>query len=489
MMGTDGDGKMPGVDMETAMHDGSSAPTDLNYMVRGEPNEDENRSLDIEVDKYQDGDNIRGAALRGPLLMAGWGYDLKGYPVPNDDPAKPNNKFLKHWLHKPKDWKVGPVDLRWDEDRGVWSAAGAFKLVRVKLDRWVNPASEVEGVLVDESEGGAEKQVCVYNNTDRPLRKDWVVIAWYDTTTCTYYVIEAYKPIYKVTNKGCSLTPTEGEIVDAGGAPVGSQTKEVKFEGSTKQPLWDGQVVYTTAICVDDEGVETHRVLQGEFRPYDTVVWVNCVPASESTGSTGGTSSGAGAGGCVPEDDNCSGYGIYVKSGTDIWEYCDEVGPGCSGSCNGKCNTIDPDDGRAQFIPYNPQVPADWNELKDIQESSCWAHNDIVWGTAEDPVWDEVYIEQVKRTKCLCSTTDTCVDTYYDTNTDTDCEDYELCVQVRKLWLQTPAGEKKKYQGAEMGEDCEPKEAEAKPDCGESEGGTTTSPGDTPTGSDGTPLT
>ena len=63
MMGTDGDGKIPGVDMETAMHDGSSAPTDLNYMVRGEPTEDKNRSLDIEVDKYQDGDNIRGAGV------------------------------------------------------------------------------------------------------------------------------------------------------------------------------------------------------------------------------------------------------------------------------------------------------------------------------------------------------------------------------------------------------------------------------------------
>jgi len=51
MMGTDSSGKLPGVDMDTPMHDGSSAPTDLNYMVRGNPNQDPDRSLDIEVDK------------------------------------------------------------------------------------------------------------------------------------------------------------------------------------------------------------------------------------------------------------------------------------------------------------------------------------------------------------------------------------------------------------------------------------------------------
>ena len=481
MLGTNSEGKLPGVDMEYAMHDGPSAPTDLNYMVRGNQGTSKNRSFDIEVDKYQDGDNIRAAALRGPLLVAGWGYDIDGFPVPNETPDNPSNKFKEHWLHKSQDWKVGPVDLRWDESRGVWSAAGAFKLVRVKLDSWVNPAATVKGELVDETNNNsAKKEICIYNNTDRPLRKGWIVIAWYDTTTCEYYVIEAYKPIYKVKSEECSLTPSKGKIVDAGGAPVGSQSSEVKFEGSTKQPLWDGQVVYTTAICVDDEGVETHRILQGEFRGYDTVVWVNCIPTSGSTGATGSTSSGASSTGCWPEDE-CQGYSVWVllpeenlhgepvtNGGT--WQLCSECAE-CSGSCASHCIAPNPNDSRA--VKHSE---VDVNNDDDFAMLECLEGGSYCWDPSYYPALYTVTggtrsagpgLANVYKSKCFCNSNDTCDDTKYDSDDDEDCEDYELCIQVRKLWLQTPAGEKKKYQGDEMGEDCEPKEADATPDCGE----------------------
>jgi hypothetical protein len=125
--------------------------------------------------------NHRFLALRGPLVMAGWGYDVDGMPVPNasgepkelnaggypkrirdkkdqtggfqdyagtilgknqtwdndkeewTDPIK-ESEFYKGWGLRPDSWPVGPVDLRWDENRKVWTAAQPYKLVDVQLE-------------------------------------------------------------------------------------------------------------------------------------------------------------------------------------------------------------------------------------------------------------------------------------------------------------------------------------------------------------------
>ena len=82
--------------------------------------------------------DYRAMALRGPLIMKGWGYDISGYPVPNKadteiaaasgifttsslDPTK----FLDGHLQKPHTWVTAPIDLRLDRDRGVWVAGNS----------------------------------------------------------------------------------------------------------------------------------------------------------------------------------------------------------------------------------------------------------------------------------------------------------------------------------------------------------------------------
>lgn len=49
--------------------------------------------------------------LRGPLMVVGWGYDMDGNLTPSDTDRQ-NKSHL---------WKAGPVDLLWDQHRGVWS--------------------------------------------------------------------------------------------------------------------------------------------------------------------------------------------------------------------------------------------------------------------------------------------------------------------------------------------------------------------------------
>jgi hypothetical protein len=56
---------------------------------------------------------------RGPMVLSGWGFDIADRAVPSYgsdpfsfDPALVNNR---------QTWKTGPVDLKWDFERKVWS--------------------------------------------------------------------------------------------------------------------------------------------------------------------------------------------------------------------------------------------------------------------------------------------------------------------------------------------------------------------------------
>ena len=91
-------------------------------------------------------------------MVHGWGYDTDGYPVPNKsgelkvvdgqvmsvtqtiksdgtvtEPYR-TNEFYKGWAQQPGTWPVGPVDLRWDEDAGVWTVGNQYKNVWVTIE-------------------------------------------------------------------------------------------------------------------------------------------------------------------------------------------------------------------------------------------------------------------------------------------------------------------------------------------------------------------
>ena len=79
-------------------------------------------------------------ALRGPLLMCGWGYDIASMPTPADDTdptqfniATPRNRAL---------WKTGPVDLMWDDERQVW--CGGLLMVEGILSADLQKPANVE---------------------------------------------------------------------------------------------------------------------------------------------------------------------------------------------------------------------------------------------------------------------------------------------------------------------------------------------------------
>lgn len=81
---------------------------------------------DVSVtDLYDDHTSYRGLALRTPLVLGGWGFTTDGKPVPNRSGDGLSDAFADNYRGDMSKWKVGPLDVRWDEDRGVWGAGGA----------------------------------------------------------------------------------------------------------------------------------------------------------------------------------------------------------------------------------------------------------------------------------------------------------------------------------------------------------------------------
>lgn len=74
----------------------------------------------------------RGLSLIAPVMIGGWGYDINDNPIPSG----PDGQFLSNINKRPDQWKVGPLDTRWDNDRGVWTSktSNPFDVIFGKLN-------------------------------------------------------------------------------------------------------------------------------------------------------------------------------------------------------------------------------------------------------------------------------------------------------------------------------------------------------------------
>ena len=197
----------------------NSVGHDMEFILRGNifPTK-----LNIREDDYNsESDNCdhwyKAVAFRGPMILSGWGFDINGRPVPNseDNTINLNNTnslnnidsilanrsmyFAEDWLSKPHLWKTGPIDLRWDDKRGVWTSPPAFKLVHIALEDFLYPNECSPGQIFDEPKrgrgaGGSSDEimalrVTVFNNIGGIFFPGQIVVAFFDTSSAKYYVI------------------------------------------------------------------------------------------------------------------------------------------------------------------------------------------------------------------------------------------------------------------------------------------------------------
>ena len=77
-------------------------------------------------------ESVRPLALRGPIMLSGWGFDIAERAVPAKGTSGDNAfKFDPKVVEDRSVWKSGPVHLMWDDERKVW--AGGLQIVGGKL--------------------------------------------------------------------------------------------------------------------------------------------------------------------------------------------------------------------------------------------------------------------------------------------------------------------------------------------------------------------
>jgi hypothetical protein len=99
-------------------------------------------------------------ALKGPIPIQAWGYDIAGNPVPNSGnltsygdigisgltgmipnvygPLNSSSaSFYPGYLRKSIFWPTGPLDIRWDKIRSVWTSPGM--ILCGQTDTTINP--------------------------------------------------------------------------------------------------------------------------------------------------------------------------------------------------------------------------------------------------------------------------------------------------------------------------------------------------------------
>lgn len=138
---------------------------------------------------YNDG---RFFAIRGPIIMQGWGYDTNGYPVPNKIDVEESyigtgtgailnptgqREFADNWLLRSDTWPVAPIDLRLDRERGVWTVP-SFDLIRLTLTESLFNSS---GSALYPKNGGGSKQVEVYDAIGMSGNSGDEIYAFYNT--------------------------------------------------------------------------------------------------------------------------------------------------------------------------------------------------------------------------------------------------------------------------------------------------------------------
>jgi len=209
--------------------------------------------LEDAENKKQDETNFRYSVLRGPLSLQAWGYDTAGKPVPNSvDSARQaekgrfrrrglQDKFLKNWLSNPKTWPAGPIDLRWDRERGVWVSPPANKIVVARLLGNLERFGTAEAELIDPQAGGvkfyeeydvwsgeganikgslSKTKIKVYDFLGIRLCKCDYIYAYYDDNR--YIVLESNRA-YKDPNELCCATTTTAQTTKASTQPTPTQ--------------------------------------------------------------------------------------------------------------------------------------------------------------------------------------------------------------------------------------------------------------------------
>lgn len=135
----------------------SSVGFSTNLMTFGDTYSDFKIGLPEEKSKMNNEEMRRVMALRGPVIVNSWGYDIHGSLIPAGFHSQ---------MNRPDLWKSGPLDIRWADHRNVWTVHDNFK-------------GKTNSIIPAKGSGTISIYVGPGDGTDSGL--DLVVYNWFQT--------------------------------------------------------------------------------------------------------------------------------------------------------------------------------------------------------------------------------------------------------------------------------------------------------------------
>ena len=190
---------------------GSASHYDGNIVFNGGTSDGQNLVNEVYLRSGSFPDNLRPIAMRGPIVIQGWGYDLDGKPIPNKADSAGNarqgtfvssaleDEFLDDWIQKRETWPVAPLDVRYDRQRKVWTVPNTFRIIKAQASASISAGSSGTATPVNintvyDSAGSTVSTPTI--NVDNPsfgsdIAAGEQFFAFYDTRDCVYYAIKA----------------------------------------------------------------------------------------------------------------------------------------------------------------------------------------------------------------------------------------------------------------------------------------------------------
>ena len=165
------------------------------------------------------------AGFRGPMMLGGWGTDLADKPVPSQADSGEGVFAIKpETPYERINWKYGPVDLKWDYERKVWSGGpqivgGVLVGEITKPDSPCSPSTFIVEIYRYDSETNTGKfSNCHLNeyievkNFDASLEQPEAEgMVWVVAVRMNY----DWVPIWVGCPDPCQIEPEEGSDIEA----------------------------------------------------------------------------------------------------------------------------------------------------------------------------------------------------------------------------------------------------------------------------------
>ena len=166
------------------------------------------------ADVYDQG--VRSIGLRGPLVLVGWGYDVAGKPTPSSN----GKDFIDDVKQNYSEWKAGPIDLAWDDNRKIWTSPPLMTKATMKVDMAANCDTSgddksgeeaVEAVRQDRPDWSEDdNKITLTNVLNLSAKKDDVVLVYYNPHFQQWWPINVVHSVHEIV---CDVVCSGDSIV------------------------------------------------------------------------------------------------------------------------------------------------------------------------------------------------------------------------------------------------------------------------------------